>query len=240
MVTAYWCSKQHRGYGLIEKACNERQHLFRVLIQPKVSAATASHRPFDGRGMGRARVRAKGNDYECMGTPFIGDKDGPCRIAVRADISVGQIRSIEHHVGRIAYRDTLLFVDGHNVLSRQHIVDARSPRRLEGAPGEGVGYETLDFFAGLSLGPQLSYLQDARQVRSRAFAIHALWLLAGGQGVLDDGGEPVFAVPHFDVAGSAKNIDRRIARHRRRASAESESDLFLLFHKQRLLALGLP
>src|SRR5262249_27981992 len=37
MVTAYWRSKRHRGHGLIEKACNERQQLLRVLVQHEMA-----------------------------------------------------------------------------------------------------------------------------------------------------------------------------------------------------------
>ena len=37
---------------------------------------------FVGRGMPRASVRAKGHNDKSMGTAFIGDKDGSCRIAV--------------------------------------------------------------------------------------------------------------------------------------------------------------
>src|SRR5215467_10721062 len=90
--------------------------LAKSLMQSRLDARVAQDacgllrvsRGFVGGGVGRRSVRAKGNNDKSVGSAFVRDKGGPCWIAVRADISVGQIRSIEHHVGRIAHRDTLL------------------------------------------------------------------------------------------------------------------------------------
>jgi hypothetical protein len=52
--------------------------------------------------------------------------------------------------------------------------------------------------------------------------MHALRFPAGGQRVLDDGREAVLAVAGLDVAGLVEDVDRRPARHGRRAGAEND------------------
>src|SRR5262249_49207462 len=133
------------------------------------------------RGVARASVRPDGNDDQGVGSAFSGDEGGPAGVAVRAEIGVGQIRGVEHHMRRKWRDDTFVLVDGHHVLRRQHVIDARPGWRLKDAFGERVGHEALDLFRALSLSAQLGYLQYAREKRTRALRIHALRLLTGGQ-----------------------------------------------------------
>src|SRR5262249_41021107 len=64
-----------------------------------------------GRGVARACVRPDGNDDQGVGSAFSGDEGGSGGVAVRAEIGVGQIRSVEHHVGREGCDDSFLLVD---------------------------------------------------------------------------------------------------------------------------------
>src|SRR5262249_46986950 len=138
-----------------------------------------------GGGVARARVHPDGNDDEGVGRAFSGDEGRPAGVAVRAEGAiraeggVGQVRTVEHHVGGVGAGDAPGV--GHQVLRRQHVIDARPGRRLEHALGERVSHEALDLFGALSLSAQLGHLQYTREERARALRIHALWFLAGGQ-----------------------------------------------------------
>lgn len=94
-------------------------------------------------------MRSEGNNDERMGSAFTGDKGRPTGVAVRAEIGVGQVRTVEHHVRREMYNDA--FFVGRQAFRRQHIVDAGPCRWLEDALSEGVGNEALNFFAALPL-----------------------------------------------------------------------------------------
>src|SRR5262249_28108869 len=61
---------------------------------------------------------------------------------------------------------------------------------------------------------------------------------AVGQSVLNDGCEAVLALPNLDVPRVLEHVDPGFARGGRRASAQSQSDLFLPVHQGRLLAGG--
>src|SRR5262249_25712743 len=139
-------------------------------------------------------------------------------------------------MGRKRFDDTLI-VWGQD-LGRQHVIDTRSGWRLKDPLGERIGHEALDLFGALPLCAQLGHLQNAWEERARTLRIHALWLLAGGQRVLDDGGEAVLTILDLDIAGLVEDIDRRLARQRRRAGAESQGDLLLPVHERWLLARG--
>src|SRR5215469_6904053 len=87
-----------------------------------------------------------------------------------------------------------------DVFCRQHVVDARTRGRLENPLGECVSDESLDLFRRLSLRTQLRDLQVARKKRAGTFGIHALWVLADRQSMLDDCGEAVLAFSDLYIA----------------------------------------
>src|SRR5262249_7332901 len=197
------------------------------------------------RGVARAPGHPHGHDDEGVGSALENDEGRPDRVPVRAEVrpvhaevGVGQVRSVEHHMGWVRSDDT--FLVRRQALRRQHVIDPRPRRWLEDALGKCVGYEALDLFSALPLGTQLGHLQDAWQVRSRPLSIHTAWLLGGGRRVLDDGREAILAVPDLDVAGLVEDVDRRLARHGRWAGAESQGNLFLSIHERRRLAPGGP
>ena len=138
--------------------------------------------------MARTVMGPKGNDDEGVRSAFTSDKGWPGEIPVRAEVGVGQVRTIEHNVRR-EVSDRALIVEGHNVLCREHVINAWPGRRLEDAFSERVGYVAPDLFGALSLSAQLGHLQVPRKERARALRIHALWLLSSRLRVLHDGRE---------------------------------------------------
>src|SRR5262249_36129168 len=193
-------------------------------------------------GVVRARVRPEGHDDEGVGSALKHDEGRPDRVPVRAEVrpvhaevGVGQVRSVEHHMGWVRSDDPLLV--RRQGFRRQHVIEPRPRRRLEAGLGKGVGYEALDLFSALPLGAPLGHLEDAWQVRARPLSIHAAWLLGGGRRVLDDGREAILALPDLDVAGLVEDVDRRLVRHGRRAGGESQGNLFGPVH-ERWLALS--
>src|SRR5262249_44840684 len=145
------------------------------------------------------------------------DERRSTRVSVRAEldaeIGIGQVGRIKHHVRRIGNHDA--FLVAYSVLGRQHVVDARPRWRLKDTLGEGVSDETLDFFAALCLRAQFRHFQDAREMRARTLEIHATRAVRGWHRMIDDGGEAVLAVPYLHVTGSFEYVDRGFVRHER-------------------------
>src|SRR5262249_59567858 len=91
---------------------------------------------------------------------------GTARISIRAEIrpvdpeiGIGHERRVEHDMWRIG-TDHALFV-WHDVLGREHVIDAWTRRRLENAFGKRLCHEAPDLVGALALGPQLGHLEDA-------------------------------------------------------------------------------
>src|SRR5215467_505778 len=93
-----------------------------------------------------------------------------------------------------------LVVEGHDILRRKHVIDARAGRGLENALDERVGDEALYLLWAFPLRPHFGHLKVARKERACAFGVHALWFLGGGLRVLDDSRKAVLALPHLDIA----------------------------------------
>ena len=156
-----------------------------------------------------------------MGRPLSCDERRSTPVSVRAELGIGQVGRIEHHVRRIGNHDAFPFA--YSVLGRQHVVDARPRWRLKDTLGEGVGDETLDFFAALSSRAQFRHFQDAREMRARTLGVHATRAVRGRHRMIDDGGEAVLAVPYLHVTGSFEYVDRGLVRHERWARVSARA-----------------
>src|SRR5262249_32664854 len=98
-------------------------------------------------------------------------------------------------------------IDRNDVLRGQHVVDSRTSRRLQSASGERLRQVSLDLFAALALRAELGHLQDAHEVRAGALRVHAAWLLARRQRMLDNDREAFLAFTDLDVAVLLEDIN---------------------------------
>src|SRR5215469_12446529 len=124
------------------------------------------------------------------------------------------------------------------VLLGKHVVNARFCWGLENAFCKGIRNEELDLVGAFSLCAPLSHLQISRKESTSALGVHALRILAGGHGVLDDRREAIITIANLDVPSAVKNVNRRLGCNRWRTGTERKCDFFVAVHQRRPLVRG--